>query len=71
MSEVRSIAVPPDAEPFVDRKELAGKMGVSVDTVDRLVKAGMPSVTWGRRLRRFKASVAMQWANEYQAKKAA
>jgi phage terminase Nu1 subunit (DNA packaging protein) len=37
-------------------------MGVSVATVDRLVNEGMPSVTWGRRTRRFRASVAITWA---------
>jgi phage terminase Nu1 subunit (DNA packaging protein) len=39
-------------------------MGVSVATVDRLVTEGMPSVTWGRRTRRFRASVAIAWAAE-------
>jgi hypothetical protein len=49
-------------EPFVSRHELARLMGVSIDTVDRLVTEGMPSVTWGRRTRRFRASVAIRWA---------
>jgi phage terminase Nu1 subunit (DNA packaging protein) len=39
-------------------------MGVSVATVDRLVTEGMPSVTWGRRTRRFRASAAIAWAAE-------
>jgi phage terminase Nu1 subunit (DNA packaging protein) len=39
-------------------------MGVSVATIDRLVAEGMPSVTWGRRARRFRASVAIDWAAE-------
>ena len=37
-------------------------MGVSIDTVDRLVVEGMPSVTWGRRTRRFRPSAAIAWA---------
>jgi hypothetical protein len=37
-------------------------MGVSIDTVDRLVADGMPSVTWGRRTRRFRPSIAIAWA---------
>jgi excisionase family DNA binding protein len=49
-------------ERFVTRRELAALMGVSVDTVDRLVADGMPSVTWGRRTRRFRPSVAIAWA---------
>ena len=32
-------------EPYVDRKQLAELMGVSVATIDRMVRAGMPSVT--------------------------
>jgi phage terminase Nu1 subunit (DNA packaging protein) len=51
-------------EPYVSRYELARLMGVSVATVDRMVADGMPSVTWGRRTRRFKASVAIGWAAE-------
>ncbi len=54
----------PEPERYISRDELAGLMGVSVTTVDRLVKEGMPSVTWGRRTRRFRASVALQWARE-------
>jgi phage terminase Nu1 subunit (DNA packaging protein) len=48
-------------ERYVTRPELAEMMGVSIDTVDRLVSDGMPSVTWGRRTRRFRASVAIAW----------
>jgi hypothetical protein len=51
-------------ERYVSRAELARIMGVSVATVDRLVTEGMPSVTWGRRTRRFRASVAIAWAAE-------
>jgi phage terminase Nu1 subunit (DNA packaging protein) len=39
-------------------------MGVSTATVDRLVSEGMPSVTWGRRTRRFRATAAIAWAGE-------
>ena len=51
-------------EPFVSRQELARLMGVSVATVDRMVAEGMPSVTWGRRTRRFRPSIAIGWATE-------
>ena len=37
-------------------------MGFSIDTVDRLREEGTPYVTWGRRTRRFRASVAVAWA---------
>ena len=49
-------------ECYVSRLELAGLMGVSVATVDRMVAEGMPSVTWGRRTRRFRPSLAIAWA---------
>jgi hypothetical protein len=51
-------------ERYVSRLELAGIMGVSLATVDRMVAEGMPSVTWGRRTRRFRASEAISWASE-------
>lgn len=51
-----------ESERYVTRRELAQLMGVSLRTVDRLVDAGMPSVVWGRRCRRFKPSVALAWA---------
>jgi phage terminase Nu1 subunit (DNA packaging protein) len=49
-------------EAWITRKELASLMGVSVRTVDRLTAAGMPSVTWGSKTRRYRASQAIHWA---------
>jgi phage terminase Nu1 subunit (DNA packaging protein) len=54
-------------ERYVTRQELADIMRVSVGTIDNMVRAGMPSVTWGRRTRRFRASVAIAWAQERRA----
>jgi len=51
-------------ERYVSRSELAEIMGVSLATVDRMVAEGMPSVTWGRRTRRFRPSLAISWATE-------
>jgi phage terminase Nu1 subunit (DNA packaging protein) len=51
-------------ERYVSRAELAAIMGVSLATVDRMVAQGMPSVTWGRRTRRFRPSVAISWGLE-------
>ena len=51
------------SERYVDARELAELMGVSVRTVRRLVAAGMPSETWGMsRTRRFLPSQAIRWA---------
>lgn len=54
----------PEPERYVSANELAPMMGVSLSTVKRLKRAGMPHVTWGRRLVRYRPSVALQWARE-------
>jgi hypothetical protein len=54
----------PVPERFVGRAELAAIMAVSLATIDRMVAEGMPSVTWGRRTRRFRPSAAISWASE-------
>lgn len=52
-------------ERYVDARELAELMCVSVSTVKRMVAAGMPSETWGMsRTRRFLPSRAMRWAHD-------
>jgi phage terminase Nu1 subunit (DNA packaging protein) len=51
-------------ERYVSRVELAAIMGVSLATVDRMVAEGMPSVTWGRRTRRFRPSIVVAWAED-------
>jgi phage terminase Nu1 subunit (DNA packaging protein) len=60
----RTWLAPKAIEPYVSRCELARLMDVSVATVDRMVAEGMPSVTWGRRTRRFRPSIAIAWAAE-------
>lgn len=55
---------PQGAERFVSRGEMAAIMGVSLATLDRMVAEGMPSVTWGRRTRRFRPSAAIAWAED-------
>ena len=50
-------------ERYVGRRELAEIMGLSLATVDRMVGEDMPSVTWGRRTRRFRPSAAISWAS--------
>jgi predicted DNA-binding transcriptional regulator YafY len=53
----------PVLERYVDARELAELMGVSVRTIKRMTAAGMPSQTWGmRRTRRYLPSQAMGWA---------
>lgn len=52
----------PEPERYVDMRELADLMGVSVSTVKRLRREGMPHETWGKRTVRFRPSVAIAWA---------
>jgi phage terminase Nu1 subunit (DNA packaging protein) len=47
---------------YVTREELAELMRVSVPTIDRMRREGMPTVTWGRRLVRFNVREAVAWA---------
>lgn len=60
----QDVARPRGQERYVSRAELAAMMGLSLATVDRMVTEGMPSVTWGRRTRRFRPSAAISWASE-------
>ena len=57
--------VAPLPERWVSRQQLAVILGVSAATVDNMRRAGMPSVVWGRRSRRFRPSVAEAWAGEH------
>jgi phage terminase Nu1 subunit (DNA packaging protein) len=51
-------------ERYVDARELALIMGVSVRTIGRMTAAGMPSETWGMgRTRRYLATEAIAWAH--------
>lgn len=49
-------------DELVKREELAAIMRVSVRTVDAMRADGMPAVTWGRRLVRFRVGEALAWA---------
>lgn len=60
--------LPPE---LVTREELADMMRCSVATVDRMKRDGMPHVSWGRRMVRFRPGEAMRWAETQQQRKAA
>lgn len=52
-------------ECYIDMRELAVALGISVSTVKRFVAEGMPSETWGMaRTRRFLLSQCVLWAAE-------
>jgi phage terminase Nu1 subunit (DNA packaging protein) len=54
-----------ESEPYVDRAEMARILGVHINTIDGWVRRGMPSETWGIRVRRFRPSLATQWVREH------
>lgn len=48
-------------EAYVDRKEMARRLGISLRLLDQMVTKGeVPSVTWGRRTRRFLPSAVIR-----------
>jgi phage terminase Nu1 subunit (DNA packaging protein) len=63
----RPVAVVP-RERYVDARELAKLMSLSVRTIRRFDAAGMPGETWGmRRTRRYLPSQAIAWARSRRA----
>jgi excisionase family DNA binding protein len=46
---------------YLTRLELAHHLGVCVKTIDRMVREGCPSHTFGRRLRRFRLRDVECW----------
>ena len=51
-------------ERYVTAAELALMMGVSLRTVKRWTREGMPSETWGMRVRRYLVSECVTWARD-------
>lgn len=64
MSDGRLIELRPEQQRFIDAHELAELMGVSERTIARMVREGMPSELWGRRVRRFYAPACIEWARQ-------
>lgn len=61
----------PVPDELLTRQELATAMHVSLRTVDAMRAEGMPCVTWGRRLVRFRLRDAMAWAEQQGERRAA
>ena len=51
-------------ERYLKREELAERLGIGLTKLDELVKDGMPSHTWGLRVRRFLWSEVRRWLAE-------
>ena len=52
------------SERYIDARELAEAMGVSLSTITRWTRAGAPSETWGIRVRRYRLSEVEAWLRE-------
>jgi hypothetical protein len=59
MSTVHAIS--PAPERWMTRHELAAHLQISLKTLDALVAEGMPSETWGRKMRRFSLVEVEAW----------
>lgn len=51
-------------EHYVSRREMARILGVSPRQMDRYIRDGMPSETWGGRKRFFLPSATLDWAKK-------
>lgn len=51
-------------EPLLSRERLAERLECSVDSVDRMRAAGMPSIRWGRKFVRFRYSDVIRWLDD-------
>jgi phage terminase Nu1 subunit (DNA packaging protein) len=49
---------------YLDAHELSRRMGISVRTVERWTAEGMPSESWGMRVRRYQFAPCVQWARQ-------
>jgi len=54
----------PVTERYVDRRELAGLLGISLRQLDRFRAEGMPEERWGMRKPMFRPSLCLQWARQ-------
>lgn len=50
-----------EAEVYLTRQQVADRLNIGLTTLDAYVKEGMPSYTWGLRIRRFKFSEVERW----------
>lgn len=63
-SNVRVLPVRAEAEVYLTRRQVAERLGIGLTTLDKYVKAGMPSHQWGLRVRRFKFSEVERWLRQ-------
>lgn len=59
MSDVPQLR--PEPEPYLTRREIAERLHIGLTKLDELVKEGLPSHTWGLRIRRFRFGEVESW----------
>ena len=62
------VAQPP-ARDYEDKKQLAARLGVSVRTIDNLLKRGLPYIRLTRKLLRFPRAAVDEWLAERQVRR--
>jgi excisionase family DNA binding protein len=60
-----------EGEVYITRAQLAERLGIGLTKLDQLVKEGMPSHSWGLRVRRFRMSEVDRYLRERERKAAA
>lgn len=55
-----------EAEVYLTRRQVAERLNIGLTTLDGYVKAGMPSYSWGLRIRRFKFSEVERWLRAHE-----
>lgn len=60
-----------EGECYLTRQQVADRLQVGLTTLDKYVKEGMPSYSWGLRVRRFRFSECDRWLHERARKMAA
>jgi excisionase family DNA binding protein len=58
-------------ERYLSREETAERLNIGLTTLDKLVKEGLDSHTWGLRTRKFLWSEVQRWLRERDRKAAA
>lgn len=61
---VHSIGVSNDDE-FLTRQELAAELKISLPTLDKLRRQGMPEERWGLKAVRFRRRRVLRWLDEF------
>lgn len=60
----RVVPIRGEAEVYLTRRQVAQRLHIGLTTLDAYVRDGMPSYSWGLRIRRFKFSEVERWLRD-------